>query len=290
MSVSKKLVIVITALVMAMSMALFGCSSGNTDTSTTDNSGTTTDTSSSASTSTTSNDQYTLIKDGTLTVGSDCDYPPFISLNGDQPQGFEYDLMQAIADDMGLTLEYLPPQNFDTLLTSVAGGVKMDLAVSSITITDDREQTVDFCTPYFDSNQACVVMNDSTYTAAADLAGKTVGAQSGTTGEEWANEHLDGITMKPFNQTSEGLIALQAGQIEAMFFDAPIAEYQIANNYPNMKILEVIPTGEQYGFAVSKDNPGLKDAVDASLQHLVDNGTYAKIFKQYFPNLEPSIG
>ena len=148
---------------------------------------------------------------------------------------------------------------------------------------------MDFCTPYFDSNQACVTRSDSSYKSAKELEGKTVGAQSGTTGKDWADEHLQGITMKPFNQTSEGLIALQAGEIEALFFDAPIAEYQIANNFPGMKIVEVIPTGEQYGFAVSKDNPTLKNQINASLKKLVDNGTYAKIFKKYFPNLEPSV-
>jgi len=274
MSVSKKLVVVIMALVLAMSMALFGCTGGGKG-------GTTTGGATS--------DEIKLVKEGTLTVGSDCDYPPFILLEGDKPVGFEYDLMEAIAADMGLTLEYLPPQNFDTLLTSVAGGVKMDIAVSSLTITPERAQTVDFCTPYFDSNQACVVKGDSSYASAKDLEGKVVGAQAGTTGEAWANEHLAGITMKPFNQTSEGLLALQAGEIEALFFDAPIAEYHIATNYPTMRIAEVIPTGEQYGFAVNKDNPALLAQINTSLNNLVADGTYEKIFKKYFPNLEPSL-
>ncbi|MCL1797687.1 MAG: transporter substrate-binding domain-containing protein [Eggerthellaceae bacterium] len=230
-----------------------------------------------------------LVKEGVLTVGSDCDYPPFILLEGDQPVGFEFDLLEAIAADLGLELEYMPPQNFDTLLTTVAGGVKMDIACSSITITEERQQTVDFCSPYFDSNQACVVQLSATYASAKELEGKTVGAQSGTTGEAWANEHLQGVTVKPYNQASEGLAALQAGEIEALFIDAPIAEHQIANNYPNMRLAEVIPTGEQYGFAINKDNSVLKSQIDASMQKLVDNGTYKEIFKKYFPNLEPSI-
>ncbi|MCL1847781.1 MAG: basic amino acid ABC transporter substrate-binding protein [Coriobacteriia bacterium] len=260
MSKFKKLVAVTAVLVLALSMALVGCSGGKK-----------------------------LIKDGVLVVGSDCDYPPFIILDGDKPVGFEMDLMQAIADDLGYELEYLPPQNFDTLLTTLAGGAKMDIAVSSLTITEDRAKSVDFCKPYFDSNQACVVRGDSPYTKAKDLEGKVVGAQSGTTGEAWANEHLEGITMKPFNQTSEGLMALQAGEIEALFFDAPIAEYHLATNYPTMKIAEVIPTGEQYGFAVRKGNKDLLEEINASLDRLIADGTYEKIFKKYFPNLEPSV-
>jgi ABC-type amino acid transport substrate-binding protein len=134
-----------------------------------------------------------------------------------------------------------------------------------------------------------VTRGESSYTSANDLAGKTVGAQSGTTGEAWANENLSGITMKVYDQTSEGLAALQAGEIEALFFDAPIAEHQLQTNYPDMKLVEVIPTAEQYGFAVSKDNPALEAALNASLKKVVSDGTYGQIFKKYFPNLEPGL-
>ena len=267
MSVSKKFVAALLALAMVLCFALVGCKDNNQ----------------------TSSNEMKLIKEGTLTVGSDCDYPPFIWLDGNKLEGFEYELMEALAADMGLKLEYLGPQNFDTLIASVASGSRMDISVSSITITPERAQEVDFCTPYFDSNQACVVKGSSSYTSARDLEGLVVGAQAGTTGEAWAIEHLPNITMKPYNQTSEGLVALQAGEIEALFFDAPIAEYQIANDYSDMRIAEVIPTSEQYGFAVNKDNPLLKDAVNASLKNLIDNGTYERIFKKYFPNLEPTI-
>jgi polar amino acid transport system substrate-binding protein len=286
MSVSKKVFAALAALVLALSVALVGCSGGGTATG--DSGGTPTGGSSNANNSG-SSDDLGLIKEGVLTVASDCDYPPFISLEGDKPVGFEYDLMQAIATDMGLTLEYLPPQNFDTLVTSVQGGGKMDIAVSSLTINDERKEAINFCAPYFDSNQACVTLASATYARVNDLEGKTVGAQSGTTGEAWANENLPGITMKVYNQTSEGLAALQAGDIEALFFDAPIAEYQLQTNYQDMKIVEVIPTGEQYGFGISKESPALEAEINASLEKLLSDGTYERIFKKYFPNLEPSI-
>ncbi|MDR3053638.1 MAG: ABC transporter substrate-binding protein, partial [Coriobacteriales bacterium] len=203
-----------------------------------------------------------LITQGKLTVGSDCDYPPLIYLEGDKPLGFEFELLDAIATDLGLTLEFLPPQNFDTLVTQVQGGGKMDLAVSSLTITDDRLKSIDFCTPYFDSNQAVVTLTSSALTSSADLAGKTIGAQSGTTGEMWSNENIPGATVKSYNQASEGLAALQAGDIEALIFDEPVAFYQVNKTYTDCQIVEVIPTGEQYGFAVSKENPALKEAVN----------------------------
>jgi polar amino acid transport system substrate-binding protein len=266
MSVRKKMIAVLVALMLVLSVALVGCS---------DNAG---------------SGDLGLVKEGTLTVGSDCDYPPFISLEGTKPVGFEYELMQAIAADMGLTLEYLAPQNFDTLIASVQGGGNMDIAVSSLTINDDRKKSVNFCTPYFDSNQSCVTLVSKTYTSANDLAGKTVGAQSGTTGYDWATENLPGAEVRPYNQTSEGLAALQAGDIEAMFYDAPIAEYHTQSIYKGaIKVIEVIPTAEQYGFAVSKDNSALEKAVNASLKNIINDGTYERLFKKYFPNLEVSI-
>jgi ABC-type amino acid transport substrate-binding protein len=131
-----------------------------------------------------------LVTPGTLTIGSDCDYPPFISMDGDTPAGFEYDLMQAIGAKLGLEVVYLSPQAFDSILASVAAGTKMDIGVSSFTINDERKDLVDFCTPYFDSNQAVVALKSKGYTSVDDLKGKKVGAQSGTTGAAWIQENL----------------------------------------------------------------------------------------------------
>ena len=229
-----------------------------------------------------------LVSEGKLTIGSDCDYPPFISMDGDTPVGFEIELMQAIADDMGLELVYLPPQNFDTLVASVAGQGKMDLAVSSMTINDERLKDINFCKPYCTANQAFVTLSSKPYTSYSDFANLTIGAQSGTTGEDWANENLPNATVKGFNQTSEGLAALRAGEIEALVFDEPVASYQITTAYNDCKIIDVIPTGEQYGFAVSKDNPELEQAVNVSLQKLIDDGTLNTLFRKYF-DFDPGI-
>jgi polar amino acid transport system substrate-binding protein len=265
MSVSKKMIAVVAALALALSMALVGCSGSG------------------------ASGELKLIKEGTLTVGSDCDYPPFIYLEDGKPGGFEYELLDAVAKDLGLTLEFLPPQNFDTLVTSVQAGGKMDISASSQTITEERLKSIDFSIPYFDSNQAVVVLKSSPYKTSADLEKLTVGAQSGTTGESWANENIPGATVKGYNQTSEGLAALRGGDIEALIFDEPVAAEQVSATYTDCQIIEVIPTGEQYGFGVSKENPELKAQLNASLQKLIDNGTYNTIFKKFFPDFEPTI-
>ena len=131
-----------------------------------------------------------LVTSGVLTVGSDCDYPPFIEMDGDKPAGFEYELMQAVGEKLGLEVVYLTPQNFDTIIPSVTAATKMDIGVSSLTINDDRLKNVDFCIPYCDSNQAVVALKSKGYKSAEDLRGKRVAAQSGTTGADWIRENL----------------------------------------------------------------------------------------------------
>ncbi|MDR1015030.1 MAG: transporter substrate-binding domain-containing protein [Coriobacteriales bacterium] len=131
-----------------------------------------------------------LVTPGVLTVGSDCDYPPFIAMEGETPVGFEYELMQEVGAKLGLEVVYLSPQNFSSIVASVAAATKMDIGVSSFTINDERLELVDFCIPYFDSNQAVVALKSKGYTSAEDLRGKKVASQSGTTGSDWVRENL----------------------------------------------------------------------------------------------------
>jgi polar amino acid transport system substrate-binding protein len=131
-----------------------------------------------------------LVTSGVLTVGSDCDYPPFIAMEGEQPVGFEYELMQEVGAKMGLEVVYLSPQNFNSIIASVAAATKMDIGVSSFTINEERLELVDFCIPYFDSNQAVVALKSKGFTSAEDLRGKKVASQSGTTGSDWVRENL----------------------------------------------------------------------------------------------------
>ncbi len=222
-----------------------------------------------------------LVMPGKLTVGSDCDYPPFIWMEGEQPTGFEYDLLKAMCDEMGLELNFLPPQKFDTLVPSITAGGKMDVAVSSITVTDARMEEVDFTEAYCDSNQSIAVLKDSGYTSREDLADKVIGVQSGTTGEEWAKENMPDATITPFDDQSSAFAALVAGKVDAVCQDLPISQYMIANAYPECEIIEEVPTGEQYAMAVSKKNPALLAALDEALAAEFANGTVDDLYEEY---------
>ncbi|MDR2493436.1 MAG: transporter substrate-binding domain-containing protein [Coriobacteriales bacterium] len=269
LSKSRKALAVVASAILALSIVLVGCTSSPSDAP--------------------AETKYKLVKNGVLTVASDCDYPPFIFLEGDRPNGFEYELMQAVAGKLGLELEYTEPQNFDTILSQVAAGTKADIGVSSFTITEERKQLVDFCKPYCDSNQAVVVRSNSEYTDYSELAGLAVSAQSGTTGADWAAEFIPGVSVKNFNATTDAVIALRTGDVEAAIYDAPIAAYHVTTTYTDCKILVVVPTAEQYGIAVSKSNPELRDAVNQALVDLKADGTFDSLFYKYFPDLTAPV-
>lgn len=223
-----------------------------------------------------------LITEGVLTVGSDCEYPPFTYLDGEQAAGFEYELLCAICDEIGLECVYHNPLKFDTLCASVAAGGTIDVAVSAITIDADREQTVDFCDPYFDSNQSLTVLKDSGFETAEDLAGKNIAVQSGTTGEAWAKENIADAQVTAFDEAPAAFAALQAGKADAVVVDLPVAVELLNSAYDTCHIIEEIPTGEQYGIAVSKDNPALRDLINQGLAAVRENGKYEEIYNKYF--------
>ena len=223
---------------------------------------------------------YTLVEEGKLTIGTDFDYPPFTMLEDGQPAGFEYAMMQEICSRIGLEVNYLSPQAFDTLVTQVAGGTTMDVAVSGITINDERLEEVDFTDSYYDSNLAIVTMKDSDVTKDG-LKDVKVGAQSGTSGEDWIKENVGDDKYTPYTAITEALLALRTGKIEALVYDAPVAEAHIAGEYSDMAILETIATGEQYGIAVNKDNAALTEAINGVLAEMKADGTLSKLVSEY---------
>lgn len=279
MKMGKRIIALACALALVCSFALAGCgsSSSTSASATTEATGNTTWTAEDGTTYT-----FNLTTPGAITVGSDLDYPPFEYLDGDVPQGFGVELMQGLTEIMGLDCTYLDPQKFDTLITTVASNSKMDVGCSSFTITDERKQEIDFTDPYFDSNQAVVVRADSAYAEYSDLVGTVVAAQSGTTGESWALENIEGITMTSFDATTDALNALVAGKVEAVVIDLPVAVEQTSSSFSGCKIITEVPTGEQYGIVVSKDNPGLTEALNAALAQFKASGDYETLYNTYF--------
>ena len=276
---SKFLLCLIAALSLCAVFALAGCSSGGDSSADTS---ATTEAAESTDAAATDDGSYTLVEEGKLTVVASIDFPPFENLVDGQPEGFEVDLMTAIAEQMGLEVNYLPTMKFDALVPAIAAGGTADVSAAGITITPDREAEVDFTDPIMDSNQCIVVKKGSDIAGSADLSGKIIGGQSGTTGIDWAKENAPDAEIKTFDEYTAVLAALQSGQVEAVVMDKPVADYYILNAYQDCEVVEAIPTGEQYGIAVSKNNPNLTAAINEALQELKDNGTYEEIQMKWF--------
>lgn len=233
-------------------------------------------------------EEYALMEDGKLIVAASLDFPPFENMNADtqSAEGFAVDMMNLLGDEMGLTVEYLPSTKFDTIVPMISAGGKADVGVSSFTVTEERKNEIDFTEAYMDSNQGIVVAAGAPYTSAEDLAGKTIAAQSGTTGYDWAVENIPDANVVAYDEMTAVFSALQSGQADAIAADLPVVQYYVKTAYPDMQIIEEIPTGEQYAIVVSKDNPALTAALNQALANIKANGSYDELIQKWFGSAE----
>jgi polar amino acid transport system substrate-binding protein len=231
--------------------------------------------------------QFTTIQEGVLSVGSCLDYPPFESVEGGDEVGFDVDLSEEIASRLGLEVEWVRA-DFDTIFTAVAGG-QFDMVAAASTITEERQQTVDFSDPYYNSRQALVVASGSDIASTDDIGeGDIIGVQRGTTGKAYAEEVLEpqGAQLKTFTAAPDAFRDLDAGGVTAIINDEPSSADIIEKSFPGLEIAQPIDTDERYGFAFSKDNPELTEAVNGALAEIIADGTYEQIFSEYFPGVE----
>ena len=226
--------------------------------------------------------EFDLVSPGALTVCSDIPYEPFEYEENGEYVGFDMDLMKEIAAGLDLELS-VQDVGFDGLQSgAVLAAGQCDVGASAMTITPDREENLTFADPYYDSLQSLLVPADSDVATLEDLAGKSVGVQQGTTGEQYARDNVPADTeVVAVPSDAELYAALQAGNVAAILQDLPVnlnhtqeGEYTIAAEFE---------TDEQYGFAFPKEgSEALVEAVNTELAELRDNGTYDEIYNTYF--------
>ena len=179
------------------------------------------------------------ITEGQLLVGTDTPYPPFEIGQPPDISGFDIEVMDAIAEDLGLEVTY-QDTGFDTIFRDTANG-QFDTAAAASTITPERQQKVNFTDPYYEATQALVVAEDNSDIATtADLGGKIVGAQDGTTGEALANDETDASEVRGFPEGTDAITALATGQVEAVIVDLPVAADAVEKQ-GGVKVVEEIP-------------------------------------------------
>jgi polar amino acid transport system substrate-binding protein len=224
-----------------------------------------------------------IVKKGTLTVCTHLPYKPFQYNQGGTVVGFDVDMMDLVAKKLDLKQSI-----FDTPFEGIESGQalntgKCDVAAAGMTITDARKKVLDFSSPYFDATQAMLVKKGSPIKGLADLDGKTVGVQLGTTGAEYVRKNAPkGAKVKEFEDLALLTTAVKTGGIDAGVNDNGVLFDYVKSN-PDTAVATEFNTGEKYGFAVAKgQNDKLLATVNDVIASSKKNGEYDKIYKKYF--------
>jgi polar amino acid transport system substrate-binding protein len=219
-----------------------------------------------------------------LTVACDATWPPFEIVNEQTKQvdGFGVELMRAIADKAGLDIEFVNA-GFDSVLAGVAQ-CQYDMAVSSITITDERKAAILFSDPYFLAGQIVTVSKDNdSIKSKDDLSGRTVGGQIGTTGIIEAQK-IPGAKVKTFDDVGFAFQDLVNRQLDAVIADNPVAVGYVNKNKEKLKTVGPVFTDEYFGIAICKKNAYLVPKVNAALKALKEEGFIDKLTKKWIDN------
>jgi polar amino acid transport system substrate-binding protein len=243
-------------------------------------------------------------KDGVLTVATSPDFPPYesIDVNG-KYVGFDIDMAYAIGEVLGLKVEIVPTE-FDGIITAVSTG-KADIGMSGLSVTEERKKSVDFTVNIANEAQVIIVKKGSPIKTPADLAGKRVGSQNGTTGFDLAR--YDEVTIarsnykdtmgKPAESVGYDDCILAAEQVVAGTLDAVIYDYSpckeiVAQHPEDLVILEapdgaVIDLYSFYNAYICKKDNGFVTKVNEAITKLKDRGKLAQIFAKY-PTIMPA--
>lgn len=224
---------------------------------------------------------YTLVKDGTLTIGTSPDFPPFENLEDGKPVGFDIALGEAIAQNLGLEFETATIQ-FDGIIPALVAGGQCDVGLSGLSVDPEREKQVDFTESYYIDDQAIAVLKDGKIASDKDLNAKdiVIAVQTGTTGEDFAKENYSKATVKGYGNSTDAFAAMEAGKADAVITNKAVVESSLSA-YADAEVLKTFATGEEYAIAVSKDNPKLTEAINGAIEALKADGTIDKLQAEY---------
>ncbi|MBR5858761.1 MAG: amino acid ABC transporter substrate-binding protein [Clostridia bacterium] len=213
---------------------------------------------------------------GKLVIATSPDFPPFESLEGNDVVGIEVDIMKLVCQELGVECEFVQ-MDFDSVLIGIQAA-KYDCAMSGITVTPDREKNMLFTDPYYVAAQVIVVKSDSAIAGKADLAGKKISVQTGTTAESGCQD--EGLEIESFQANADAKAALTTGRVDAWVVDN-LTALQMVEEGDGLKILSENMTEEPYAFAFAKGSEDLVAEITAIVNKLVNDGTVQQIFQKY---------
>jgi polar amino acid transport system substrate-binding protein len=239
------------------------------------------------------------ITDGVLTVVTSLPGPNFWGTTAaetdpdDIQSGIEYDLATRVAEVCGLEMEFRN-ESFDAIVAGQIAEDSYDIIFSQVTITEERDEVVDFSVPYFKSDQGLLVPTGTEVSTWDEVKAMTIGVQATTTAEfyfleipEWK---LDSDPQS-FPDLTSAYEALSAGQVDGVVIDTPINLGQASQSDGELEVVAQFSTGEEYG-AIYPEGSAKKAVFDGIIQGLVDDGTVNELIAQYLggdPSTVPFI-
>ncbi|HZG30195.1 polar amino acid transport system substrate-binding protein [Ensifer adhaerens] len=222
-----------------------------------------------------------------LVIGTDSTYPPFEYLDASgQFLGFDMDIGRALCAQMKVECTFVS-QEWDGIIPALQAK-KFDMILSSMSITPERKQLVDFTDKIYNTPPAIAVPKDSPAKSIADLKGKTIGAQTSTTHANYAEKHLPDTQLKLYPTADEYKLDIAAGRIDSVIDDVVVLTQWVKSKDGDCcKILTVLPVdkvinGEGAGIAVRKGDDALREKLNKAIAAIRADGTYKKIQDKYF--------
>ena len=215
-------------------------------------------------------------ENGKIVMLTNAAFPPFEYLGDELNEdgtakvaGVDADIAAEIAKDLGVELEVVD-MAFDGIILAVQSG-KGDFGAAGMTVKPEREEMVNFSIKYVKSSQYILVKAGSDIKTAADLEGKTIGVQLGTTGDFYATDEVPGATVMPYKDAVTASLDLANGRIDAVITDELPAKSIAASNEALILIDEVL-TEEEYAIAVAKEKTDLLEAINKTITRLQEEG------------------
>ena len=237
------------------------------------------DAASSEAASETETAELSTVEPGKLIMSTNAAFPPYeMTTDSGEFEGIDIETAQAIADKLGLELQ-IDDMDFDAALLAVQQG-KADMVMAVVTVTDERQNVMDFTDSYATGIQSIIVKEDSDIASVDDLAGKKIGTQRGTTGYLYCSDDFGDENVVAYDNGLTAVQMLNNGQVDCVVIDnAPAKEFIAAN--PGLKLLDTAYVEESYAIGVGKGNTELKDAINTALEELKADGTLQAIVDKY---------
>lgn len=223
--------------------------------------------------------ELSTVEPGKLIMSTNAAFPPYeMTTDSGEFEGIDIETAQAIADKLGLELQ-IDDMDFDAALLAVQQG-KADMVMAGVTVTDERQNVMDFTDSYATGIQSIIVKEDSDIASVDDLAGKKIGTQRGTTGYLYCSDDFGDENVVAYDNGLTAVQMLNNGQVDCVVIDnAPAKEFVAAN--PGLKLLDTAYVEENYAIGVGKGNTELKDAINTALEELKADGTLQAIVDKY---------